>query len=87
MTDKHWAYCPDRNGVCAIMVADAERAERDAARIAELGEECHQLRLMTERAAADENANAADLRRARAEIRDLERENAALRRQLREGGR
>jgi len=69
----HWAYCPDRNGVCAIVVADAERAERDAARIAELG---HQLEV-TKR----------DLARARAELRDAERENAALRRRLREGGR
>lgn len=40
-----------------------------------------------ERAAADENANARDLARALAEIRDLERENASLRRRLREGGR
>lgn len=116
---QEWAYCPDRNGVCATMIADAERATRDAARIAELGEECHQLRLMAEIAAAAENANAADLRRARAEIdrinaecnawsnrakvaeanlevtrrnmqrdlRDAERENASLRRRLREGGR
>jgi chromosome segregation ATPase len=94
MTEKHWAYCPDRNGVCAIVIADAERAERDATRIATLGAdldqalaELDQARSDVERAAADENANARDLARARAEIRDLERENAALRRRLREGGR
>jgi hypothetical protein len=40
-----------------------------------------------ERTAADENANARDLARARSEARDLERENASLRRRLREGGR
>ena len=87
MANNTWAYCPDRQGTCGLLIANAERMERDAARIAELGEECHQLRLMTEQAAAAENANAADLRRARAEIRDLERENASLRRRLAVGGR
>lgn len=74
---------PDQNVVnlaCAECCAWADQVET-------LRNECHELRLMTERAAADENANAADLLRARAEIRDLERENAALRRRLREGGR
>jgi hypothetical protein len=87
MTEKHWAYCPDRNGVCAIVIADAERAERDAERIARMGAELDQARRDVERAAAAENANARDLARALAEIRNLERENAALRRRLREGGR
>ena len=85
--EKHWAYCPDRNGVCAIVIADAERAARDAERIARMGAELDQARRDVERAAADENANARGLARALAEIRDLERENAALRRRLREGGR
>lgn len=87
MKNDTWAYCPDRQGTCGLLIADAERMERDAARIAELGAEVHQLRLMAEQAAAAENANAADLRRARAEIRDLERENASLRRRLAVGGR
>lgn len=68
-----WAYCPDRGAVCAALVADAERLDRDAARIAQLGEELE----VTKR----------DLARARAEARDLERENASLRRRLAIGGR
>lgn len=91
----HWAYCPDRNGVCAIVIENAERAERDAKRIAELGADIETLRALV----ASESKRiaelgwsrieelSADLHRARAEIRDLERENASLRRRLREGGR
>ena len=129
MANDTWAYCPDRQGTCGLLIADAERMERDAARIAELGAEVHQLRLMAEQAAAAENANAADLRSEREELRrtreevqrltalhdswmeaarllkdelrdvdtkrsrlladcrDLERENASLRRRLAVGGR
>ena len=87
MTEKHWAYCPDRNGVCGVVVAHGEHAARDAERMARMGAELDQARRDLERAAADENANARDLARALTEIRDLERENASLRRRLREGGR
>lgn len=101
MTDKHWAYCPDRNGVCAIVVADAERAERDAERIAELGEELQRARGEVQRLMALHNSwveaarvlreevRDVDHKRSRllADCRDLERENASLRRRLREGGR
>lgn len=73
MTNDTWAYCPDRQGTCGLLIADAERMERDAARIAEIG---HQLEV-TKR----------DLARARAELRDAERENASLRRRLAVGGR
>jgi hypothetical protein len=55
--------------------------------MARMGAELDQARRDLERAAADENANARDLARALTEIRDLERENASLRRRLREGGR
>jgi len=75
---------PDQNVVnvaCAECCAWADQVETlrenaasDAKRIAELGwSRIEEL--------------SADLRRARAEIRDLERENASLRRRLREGGR
>lgn len=71
--ENHWAYCPDRNGVCAIVIANAEQMERDASRIAQYGHELDQVKRERDR-----------LRRERD---DLERENASLRRRLREGGR
>ena len=80
MDSSHWAYCPDRKGVCGVVVADAERADRDAVRIATLGADL-------DRALADLDQARRDLARARAEAHDLERENASLRRRLREGGR
>jgi len=73
MNENSWAFCPDRNDVCGLVVAHAEHAARDAERIARMGAELDKVR--------------AELARARAEARDLERENAALRRRLREGGR
>ena len=96
-----WAYCPDRNGVCGTMIADAERATRDAERIAELGEELRRERERNQRlqelhdkwvTVADQLKQQlieADTTRSRilADCRDLERENASLRRRLREGGR
>jgi tRNA1(Val) A37 N6-methylase TrmN6 len=119
MTEKHWAYCPDRNGVCAIVIADAERAERDAARIADLGKQLSDLHVLADfykdegdfrrserdqaraeldRVNAECNAWSSRAKIAEAnlkltmqnmarELRDAERENAALRRRLREGGR
>jgi hypothetical protein len=78
--ENHWAYCPDRQGVCGVVVADAERADRDAVRIATLGADL-------DRALAELDQSRRELVRARAEARDLERENASLRRRLREGGR
>jgi hypothetical protein len=80
MDSSHWAYCPDRKGVCGVVVADAERADRDAVRIATLGADLN-------RVLAELDQARRDLARARAEARDLERENASLRRRLREGGR
>lgn len=71
--ENHWAWCPDRNGVCGVVVAHGEHAARDAERIARMGAELDKVRV--------------ELARARAEARDLERENASLRRRLREGGR
>lgn len=80
MNEKHWAYCPDLNDVCAIVIADAECSKRDAARIADLGKQLSDLH---------EQLRDVDTKRSRllADCRDLERENAALRRRLREGGR
>jgi len=78
--EKHWAYCPDRQGVCGVVVAHGEHAARDAVRIATLGADLDQ-------ALAELDKARAELARARAEARDLERENASLRRRLREGGR
>lgn len=77
---KHWAYCPDRQGMCGVVVAHGEHAARDAVRIATLGSDL-------DRVLAELDQARRDLARARAEARDLERENAALRRRLREGGR
>ena len=73
MMQNHWAYCPDRNGVCAIVIANAEQMQRDAERIAQFGHDLDQVKRERDR-----------LRRERD---DLERENASLRRRLREGGR
>lgn len=78
--ENHWAYCPDRKGVCGVVVAHGEHAARDAVRIATLGADL-------DRVLAELDQAKRDLARARAEARDLERENAALRRRLREGGR
>jgi hypothetical protein len=78
--EKHWAYCPDRQGVCGVVVAHGEHAARDAVRIATLGADL-------DRVLAELDQAKRDFARARAEARDLERENAALRRRLREGGR
>lgn len=95
MTDNTWAYCPDRQGVCGLLIANAEQMERDAARIAALGADIETLRMhvaseskrIAELGWSRIEELSADLRRARAEICDLERENASLRRRLREGGR
>ena len=87
MSEKHWAYCPDRNDVCAIVIADAERAERDAARIADLGQQLSDLHVLADFYKDEGDFRRSERDRARAEVRDLERENAALRRRLREGGR
>ena len=78
--ENHWAYCPDRKGVCGEVVAHVENAARDVQRIATLGADL-------DRALAELDQARRDLARARAEARDLERENASLRRRLREGGR
>jgi predicted RNase H-like nuclease (RuvC/YqgF family) len=43
MKNDTWAYCPDRQGTCGLLIADAERMERDAERIAELHEEHQRL--------------------------------------------
>ena len=119
MSEKHWAYCPDRNDVCAIVIADAERAERDAARIADLGKQLSDLHVLADfykdegdfrrserdqaraeldrvnaecnawsnRAKFAEASLEVTTRNTARELRDAERENAALRRRLREGGR
>lgn len=80
MNEKHWAYCPDRNDACGVVIADAERAERDAARIADLGKQLSDLH---------DQLRDVDTKRSRllADCRDLERENASLRRRLAVGGR
>lgn len=101
MTNDTWAYCPDRQGTCGLLIANAERMERDAARIAELGEELQRAREEVQRLMAlhdswveaarvlREEVRDVDTKRSRllADCRDLERENASLRRRLAVGGR
>jgi len=70
-----------------VIRASTEKLNDAYALIQELRAERDQALRDVERAAADENANARDLARARAELRDAERENASLRRRLAIGGR
>ena len=80
MNEKHWAYCLFLNDACGVVIGDAERAERDAARIADLGKQLSDLH---------DQLRDVDTKRSRllADCRDLERENASLRRRLAVGGR
>ena len=91
MKNDTWAYCPDRQGTCGLLIANAERMERDAARIAELGAEidrinaeCNAWSNRAKIAEADLNLTRRNMQR---ELRDAERENASLRRRLAVGGR